>query len=303
MGTRAVRPCYANSTRWADRPRRASRAADRWDGLSGNSRLAGSFGSQRGVPVVYATVRLGAQAAHQSGKTRHGYCGLRASELWALRRKRLDLLRGRLHVAEAVTDVSGYLSFGPPKTGHSRRTVSLPRFLRDMLTEQVSGSSPGGTGPDDLVFTAPDGGTMAQRAFYGRFFRPAVKVAVAAGNLPPEKEGLRFHDLRHTCAALLIAQGAHAKAIKERLGHESIVITLDRYGHLLPSLDDELAEALDATLRERQRAREHGHTARPQWWQADAPSLTRFEQYGQYATVVGLIESPSQSTKNNGMAR
>lgn len=59
--------------------------------------------------------------------------------------------------------------------------------------------------------------------------------------------GLRFHDLRHTCASLLIAAGAHPKAIQERLGHSTITITmtLDRYGHLLPGLGDSLADALD----------------------------------------------------------
>jgi integrase len=57
--------------------------------------------------------------------------------------------------------------------------------------------------------------------------------------------GLRFHDLRDTCASLLIAAGAHPKAIQERLGRSSITMTLDRYGHLLPGLGDALADALD----------------------------------------------------------
>ncbi len=55
-----------------------------------------------------------------------------------------------------------------------------------------------------------------------------------------------IHDLRHTCASLLIAAGAHPKAIQERLGHASITMTLDRYGHLLPGLGDSLADALDS---------------------------------------------------------
>lgn len=64
------------------------------------------------------------------------------------------------------------------------------------------------------------------------------------GRLP---EAVRFHDLRHTCAAMLIAQCAHPKAIMERLGHSSIQVTLDRYGHLLPSLDEALTDGLEAT--------------------------------------------------------
>ncbi|HSK92080.1 MAG TPA: tyrosine-type recombinase/integrase, partial [Euzebyales bacterium] len=75
-------------------------------------------------------------------------------------------------------------------------------------------------------------------------FKPTVKKT-----LPGELRGARFHDLRHTHAALLIAQGAHTKAIQYRLGHSSITVTLDRYGHLFPALDDALTDALDATYR------------------------------------------------------
>ena len=57
--------------------------------------------------------------------------------------------------------------------------------------------------------------------------------------------GFRFHDLRHTCAALAIAQGAHPKAVQERLGHASIRLTLDTYGHLLPGLDERLCDDLE----------------------------------------------------------
>ena len=81
------------------------------------------------------------------------------------------------------------------------------------------------------------------RNLYDRHFKPAVRRA----GLPDET---RFHDLRHTCAALLIALGAHPKAILERLGHSSITVTLDRYGHLFPSLDEALTAGLE-DLRQR----------------------------------------------------
>lgn len=203
------------------------------------------------------------------------YTGLRAGELGALRRKRVDLLRGRLYVEEALKDLTGArlpeeergLVFGPTKT-HARRAISLPKFLADMLNEHLSSPSPGGTGPDDLVFTMPNGAPIRHANFYRRYFRPTVagKAAqperrVRNGNgyrvvpatpaipaaLPADKQALRFHDLRHTCAALLVGAGAHPKAIQERLGHKSITMTLDRYGHLLPGLGDALADALDAT--------------------------------------------------------
>jgi integrase len=105
--------------------------------------------------------------------------------------------------------------------------------LRDLLGEHLAMyGSPGG-----FVFTSAEG-TPLRRTFYRRHYKPAVRRA----GLP---EDLRFHDLRHTCAALLIAQGAHPKEIQERLGHSTIRLTFDRYGHLLPSLDDRLREGLD----------------------------------------------------------
>ena len=82
---------------------------------------------------------------------------------------------------------------------------------------------------------------MRHSNFYRRIFRPAVERSGLSTSL-------RFHDLRHTCVALLVAQGAHPMAIKERLGHSSITVTLDQYGHLLPAIDEALAGGLEATF-------------------------------------------------------
>jgi integrase len=75
-----------------------------------------------------------------------------------------------------------------------------------------------------------------------RHFKPAVE---AAKGVP---DGLRFHDLRHSCAALLIANGRHLEEVKDYLGHSSIRVTSDRYGHLFPKARAELADSLDATF-------------------------------------------------------
>ncbi|MGH2756238.1 MAG: tyrosine-type recombinase/integrase [Actinomycetota bacterium] len=168
-----------------------------------------------------------------------GYLGLRWGELAGLRRGRVDLLRGNIEVVETLNDVGGHLHFGPPKTKASRRRVSVPEFLVSMLSEHLL-SRPGG--PEELVFVGRDGAPLRRTAFRSRHWKPAVQRA----GLP---ESLRFHDLRHTCASLLIAQGAHPKEIQARLGHSSITTTLDRYGHLFPSLDDRLRDGLDATFR------------------------------------------------------
>lgn len=132
------------------------------------------------------------------------------------------------------------------KTNRERK-LTLPQFLKAMLTDHLA-SLPGGT--EALVFTGPGGGTVRHGLFYRRVFRPTVAGDALADPprapaLPERLHGLRWHDLRHTCASLLIATGAHPKAIQERLGHGSITTTLDRYGHLMPGLADALADALD----------------------------------------------------------
>ena len=161
------------------------------------------------------------------------YTGLRAGELVALRVRHLNLLRGRCEVGESATEVDGRLVWGPTKT-YARRTVPLPRFLCDQLAAYLAGRP---HGPDALVFTAPQGGPLREQKFVAGIFKPAV----ARVGLPHR---LRFHDLRHTCASLLIAQGASVKAVQAQLGHASATVTLDRYGHLFPDELQRLADRL-----------------------------------------------------------
>jgi integrase len=180
------------------------------------------------------------------------YTGLRAGELGGLQRQDVDLLRGVLHVRRALKDVNGHLELGPTKT-HAQRTIALPTFLKEMLAEHLTAETSGGIGPEAFVFTMKGGGPLRHGLVYGRYFRRAVAGYTVRGTkipgaLPAEKHGLRFHDLRHTCAALSIASGAHPKLISARLGHSTIQITLDRYGHLFPSVEKALADALDSAF-------------------------------------------------------
>lgn len=168
------------------------------------------------------------------------YTGLRAGELYGLHRADVDLQRGVLQVRRALKETNGTLHFGPTKT-HACRTITLPRFLRSMLEEHLRTTV--GKAADALVFTTLTGQPMRHNLFYRRYFKPTVRAV-----LPAEKHALRWHDLRHTCASLLIAAGAHPKAIQVRLGHKTIQLTMDRYGHLLPSLEAALADVLDATF-------------------------------------------------------
>jgi integrase len=191
------------------------------------------------MPATHPSARLLVYTA--------AYTGLRAGELAGLRRKDVDLLRGVVHVRKALKQLDPPV-FGPPKNGKTR-TVTLPKFLRAMLNDHVSGPHPGGPGADALVFTSPEGGILRHRLFMRRVWHPTLKgdkKRKIAAALPAELHGLRFHDLRHTAASMLIAQGAHPKIIQERLGHASITTTMDRYGHLFDGHDTQLIEGLDA---------------------------------------------------------
>jgi integrase len=170
------------------------------------------------------------------------YTGMRAGEIVALRVRNLDLMRGRVTVEESVTAVATKftggtrLVTGTPKSGASR-SFAIPRFLVEMVMEQVAGK-----GTEDFVFPAPSGGVLRHSWFFERHYRPAVDRLIAEGTWP--RTARRFHDLRHTCASLLIAQGVHPKAIQERLGHSSIMVTMDIYGHLYDDHEDAMMAGL-----------------------------------------------------------
>lgn len=170
--------------------------------------------------------------------------GLRPSELCGLRVGRLNLVQGTIEVAETLTVVGGHVQVGPTKS-YARRTVGLPRSLCDDMGEYLSRRAQDQQrpiDPADYVFTAPKGGPLRRDLLFKRFIRPAIEQA----GLPRE---LRLHDLRHTCVSLLIQLGGHPKAIQERLGHSSITVTMDVYGHLFPSVAEALTERLDEVFR------------------------------------------------------
>lgn len=159
------------------------------------------------------------------------------SELCALRVGRLDMLRRTIRVEESLAEVRSRFIFKAPKSEASRRTVSIPGFLVEELAQHLA-TYPDGSG---LLFTAQAGGPIRRTNFRRRIWKPAVASSVG--------EPGTFHDLRHTHAALLIAQGEHPKVIQARLGHASIKTTLDTYGHLFDGLDEAAADRLDGAWR------------------------------------------------------
>lgn len=162
------------------------------------------------------------------------YTGMRFGELAGLRVRDLDLLKARVTVRKTLSEVRGVVSLTDPKTAASKRQIALPAFLVERIALHLAEYP---AGPDGYVFASPEGLPIRRTNFRRRVWIPAV---VASVGLP-----LRFHDLRHTHAAMLIAQGEHPKTIQTRLGHASISTTLDIYGHLMEGLDAAAADRLD----------------------------------------------------------
>ena len=156
--------------------------------------------------------------------------GLRFGELAALRVGRVNPLRRRLDVVEAVAEVGGHLRWGDPKT-HQRRSVPVARSLVEPLARRCEGK-----GADELVFTAPRGGPLRLRAFRVRF--DAAARAAGLTDLSPR-------DLRSTAASLAVSAGANVKAVQRMLGHASAAMTLDVYSGLFGDDLDALADRLD----------------------------------------------------------
>ncbi len=167
------------------------------------------------------------------------YTGLRSGELWGLRRKHFDLTRRTIRVVEAVSEVRGRVVVGTTKTG-ATRSVTWPEVLDSAIATHLANLS-----PDDYVFSNTAGNPIGHAAFMRTHFKPALQRA----GLPPT---IRFHDLRHSHASLLISMGVHPKVIQDRLGHSSIMVTMDTYGHLFPRVSDELAQGLDLMIRNSQ---------------------------------------------------
>jgi integrase len=160
--------------------------------------------------------------------------GLRQGELFALRDRAVDLQKRTLVVQSGARE--GKLV--PAKTAAGRRQVRLSGEAVRVLREQLLARAPNELG---LVFPTPTGSVWRKDNFMARVFRPAVRRA--------ELAPLRFHDLRHTYAALMVAAGAHPKLLQAQLGHTSINVTLNTYGHLFPDAFADVGDALDRLVR------------------------------------------------------
>ena len=173
--------------------------------------------------------------------------GMRLGELLGLRWKDVDEGQGVIHLQVTLQRTKDGFVFAQPKTRGSRRQVLLTNAAKEALerhrVSQTAERLVKGTAWDneyDLVFTNLTGGPLDGTHVLRHCFRPLLKEA----KLP----ALRFHDLRHTAATLLLGQGVHPKIVSEMLGHSTINITLDLYSHVTPTMQGEATRALDDLL-------------------------------------------------------
>ena len=165
--------------------------------------------------------------------------GLRQGELFGLRWKDVNLRQRSISVQRAIVEVNGRIQVSEPKSAKGRRRVELSKLALDAIRahrKQLRATPH----PEAWVFSDSKGGPIRKNNFTRRFWWPLRERAGLAG--------VRFHDLRHTAASLLLSTGVHPKVVQERLGHSSVVLTLDVYSHVLGSLQRDAADRIDEIL-------------------------------------------------------
>jgi integrase len=177
------------------------------------------------------------------------YAGLRRGELMGLRCLDVDLGRSLIRIERSWDQVAGPIE---PKSEKGRRAVPLLAVLRDYLDEHMIGADRSG---DALVF-----GRTAEQPFAPMTVHKRARRAWDAGNSkereaaenerrePRVLDPITLHECRHTFASLLIDAGTNPKSIQEYMGHATIAVTFDVYGHLMPGNRDEVRERMDAYL-------------------------------------------------------
>jgi integrase len=173
------------------------------------------------------------------------HCGLREGEILGLKWSDVDMDAGTLQVRRTLSEaLAGHL-FEPPKNGKGRSvklTARAVEALRNHLTRQIEEIESLGDRYRDqgLVFPSQVGTPMNAKNLTARSFKPLLKKA----GLPD----IRFHDLRHTFATLMLQNGEHPKVVQEMLGHATIAITMDTYSHVLPNMQRDAVDRLGVLL-------------------------------------------------------
>ena len=167
--------------------------------------------------------------------------GMRLGELCGLRWRSVDLDRRALSVERSLTVHGQGATLTEPKSSASRRRVSLPVIAVDALRRhrEVTQTRTASSDPEfrDLVFTRAKGRPLDPRSLTTKRFGALLERA----GLPH----IRFHDLRHTAATLLLGEGESPKVVSSMLGHASIGITLDLYSHVSDAMTDRASATMD----------------------------------------------------------
>jgi integrase len=172
--------------------------------------------------------------------------GMRQGELLGLGWEDVDLEGRVVRVRRTLTLAKGGPWLTEPKTPKSRRQIRVTSGTVEVLgrhrvRQEVERSASGDRWDDrDLVFRTRRGTPIRRDNLHDKHWKPLLRRA----GLPD----IRFHDLRHTCATLLFTKGVHPKIVSEMLGHSSISLTLDTYSHVIPSLGEVAANAMEETL-------------------------------------------------------
>jgi integrase len=171
--------------------------------------------------------------------------GMRWSELIGLHRSKLDLRRRKVRVTEQLIRLqTGEWVRKEPKTPASIRSITMSTETAEILADHLQDSAL--PGPDGLVFPNGAGHPIAAPSFWNNHFSPAQTASGVTCRSTTSDRAL---------SPLAIAAGGHPKAIQARMGHSSINVTLDRYGHLFPELDEAIAKSFGARLAEARASR------------------------------------------------
>ncbi len=171
--------------------------------------------------------------------------GLRQAELLGLRWRDIDLNMMSISVSQVLYIKKGIAQFKQPKTTHSRRSVAmtpkLATFLREYKKQRENFWLDSGRPLklDDLVFTDIKGEPIDGTTLSHAFSKEAIKTGLGH---------VRFHDLRHTFASLMLQRGAKPKVISEALGHASVGFTMDVYSHIIEGMQKDAMALLDEVL-------------------------------------------------------
>lgn len=169
--------------------------------------------------------------------------GMRRGELLGIQWSDVNIEKRTLAVSRSIVTLKGAPVVAEPKTAAGRRQIDLPETALRALRSQQAALLAQGLRASPWVFPNEDGGPMSPRNLIRRSFLPLLDRIVAADAGFPR---IRFHDLRHTAATLMLALGVQPKVVQERLGHASIAVTMDTYSHVMPSMQREAADNIEA---------------------------------------------------------